>query len=284
MESICRFASLDEKELNIHPLRFVYETELKKFSQPFSHPYYKIFVVTSGTAKLSFNGNNYHISKGDFCFFSPNQIYTLDMDDNFNIIYLDFYSSNLTEFFTNKKISFEPPVFYGLDFLLSFLESTINKVRNYNSNMIIKSTIFYVISNLFILVKETKFTNKQIGTFEGVLDFVNTNFNDPMLSLKKLSEKFSYSEKHISRLFFTKIKTGFNKYLNNLRLDYAINLLDEGIYSIKDIAFSCGFVDPLYFSRVFKKRYKLSPSEYARTSPKRVEKDFFNKYSVKGKF
>ena len=34
--------------------------------------------------------------------------------------------------------------------------------------------------------------------------------------------------------------------------------------SITDIAHLCGFRDPLYFSRMFKKKYNVSPKEYYR--------------------
>ena len=32
--------------------------------------------------------------------------------------------------------------------------------------------------------------------------------------------------------------------------------------SIKDIALDCGYSDPLFFSRMFKKYYGMSPQEY----------------------
>ncbi|MGL5720869.1 MAG: AraC family transcriptional regulator, partial [Brevinema sp.] len=45
-------------------------------------------------------------------------------------------------------------------------------------------------------------------------------------------------------------------------LDHACRLLAIQNLSIKDIASKVGFSDSLYFSRLFKKKYKLSPSQY----------------------
>ena len=145
--------------------------------------------------------------------------------------------------------------------------------------MLMKATVSYVLSVLFVSLKEGVSSQKRRASFDAVLDFVKLNFNDPLLSLKKLGDRFFYSEKHISRLFLSKTKKGFNKYLNDLRLDFAAKLLCEELYSVKDVAYSSGFTDPLYFSKTFKKRFGLSPSEYARSSPDRVEKEFLYKYS-----
>lgn len=265
--------------MEIQPLRFVYETELNKFSQPFVFGFYKIFAVTNGTATLRCDGKNHQLSKGALCFVLPQQSFFLDMDEGFHIVYLDFYSANVKELLKKKGVTLDSPVFYGMEFLSGFLENTIGQVRNYNSDMLMKATVSYVLSVLFVSLKEGMPSQKRRASFDAVLDFVKLNFNDPLLSLKKLGDRFFYSEKHISRLFLSKMKKGFNKYLNDLRLDFAAKLLCEELYSVKDVAYSSGFTDPLYFSKTFKKRFGLSPSEYARSSPDRVEKEFLYKYS-----
>ena len=45
---------------------------------------------------------------------------------------------------------------------------------------------------------------------------------------------------------------------------------EYGADSISDISRQCGFREPLYFSRMFKKKYGVSPSRYAEF--KRLEK------------
>lgn len=57
------------------------------------------------------------------------------------------------------------------------------------------------------------------------------------------------------------------EYMTNLRMKKAETLLtamDSGGYSIGEIAEQCGYEDPLYFSRVFKKRFGCSPSRFAK--------------------
>ncbi|MGO4184478.1 helix-turn-helix transcriptional regulator [Paenibacillus sp. TAF43_2] len=63
--------------------------------------------------------------------------------------------------------------------------------------------------------------------------------------------------------FFHKY-TGFRPidYVINYRMERASDLLKAGNYSIHDIAVSVGYTNSLYFSRLFKKKFGLSPSAY----------------------
>ena len=58
------------------------------------------------------------------------------------------------------------------------------------------------------------------------------------------------------------LNEGITEYLNTVRIQQACALMEQGFTSIKDIALLCGYKDPLYFSRVFKKEMKVSPREH----------------------
>ena len=52
------------------------------------------------------------------------------------------------------------------------------------------------------------------------------------------------------------------KYQNDIRLKNSCELLHSTNLTITEIAQSCGFNDPLYFSRIFKKKYNTSPTQF----------------------
>ncbi len=66
--------------------------------------------------------------------------------------------------------------------------------------------------------------------------------------------------------FYASFKKHFGispiSYMNHYRLSIAAEKLSGSKESIKEIAFSVGIKDPLYFSKRFKKEFDLSPSEY----------------------
>jgi AraC-like DNA-binding protein len=53
-------------------------------------------------------------------------------------------------------------------------------------------------------------------------------------------------------------------YLNYYRLSLAADLLTETDAAVGKIGYSVGITDPLYFSKLLKRVYKLSPKEYRR--------------------
>ena len=56
------------------------------------------------------------------------------------------------------------------------------------------------------------------------------------------------------------------KYIEDIKIDRARELLTHTAMSITAAAQSSGFTDSLYFSRVFKRKFGISPSEYRKTA------------------
>ncbi len=84
-----------------------------------------------------------------------------------------------------------------------------------------------------------------------------------MLDEYLLSLHFSYD--YLRKLFKKELGVTPHKYLQDKRLKTAADMLrsnysDSG--SIAEIAQTCGFREPLYFSRMFKKKYGVAPSYY----------------------
>lgn len=96
------------------------------------------------------------------------------------------------------------------------------------------------------------------------IDDIAKNYRNSDYDLNVLIENSGYSANHFRKLF--KDTTGCSPlaFLHLLRMDYAKALMRRNGHemSLKDIANQSGFDDPYYFSRLFKKYEKQSPSEY----------------------
>ena len=55
------------------------------------------------------------------------------------------------------------------------------------------------------------------------------------------------------------------EYLMEYRLAHAVNLLMETDKTMTQIATECGFSNSSYFGKIFKKKYKMTPSCFKRT-------------------
>ena len=82
------------------------------------------------------------------------------------------------------------------------------------------------------------------------------------ISLEDVAEYVNISPQYFSKLI--KKHTGFNfiDWLSMLRVNKAKELLTNSNLTVKEVCYMVGYKDPNYFSRIFKKKIGLTPSEY----------------------
>jgi AraC-like DNA-binding protein len=100
---------------------------------------------------------------------------------------------------------------------------------------------------------------------KGLDSFITKRISDPLMTVPILAQQFMMSES----TFLRRVKrlTGYTsiQYLQEIRLNSAYQLLERNNYkSITQIATSVGYTDANYFSRLFKKRFGVSPSNFIR--------------------
>lgn len=84
------------------------------------------------------------------------------------------------------------------------------------------------------------------------------------LSLSKAAFDLGVSKYALSRVFSGTFHSSFNRYLNELRLSYACELLVYTNRSVTDIGMEAGFESLRTFHRVFRERCRCTPGMYRR--------------------
>lgn len=82
------------------------------------------------------------------------------------------------------------------------------------------------------------------------------------ITLDDVSYNVNISPYYLSRLFKEATGQNFIDYLTELRIDKAKELLSQTQYSMKEICSMCGYSDPNYLSKSFKKKVGVTPTEY----------------------
>ena len=102
---------------------------------------------------------------------------------------------------------------------------------------------------------------KNLELFEKQKKYLQTN-----VSLQSLSKDLQTNPNYLSRVINFNKDKNFSQYLNDLRITYALEALQENTtllkYSIKAIALECGYTNATSFSRAFYKQTGLYPSFY----------------------
>lgn len=96
-------------------------------------------------------------------------------------------------------------------------------------------------------------------------EYLEAHYTDE-ISLEDVAEHVNISPQYFSKLI--KKNTGFNfiDWLSMLRVKKAKELLTNSNLTVKEVCFMVGYKDPNYFSRIFKKKIGMTPSEYIKNN------------------
>ncbi len=100
--------------------------------------------------------------------------------------------------------------------------------------------------------------------FEEIEDFLKDNL-DKSFTLEELSREFSISTSKIKLLFKEECDLSPIAYFTSLKIKKAKQLIRESSLNFTQIAESLGFSYVHYFSKVFKEKTGMTPSEYAKS-------------------
>jgi len=258
MEDICNFLPKKKQSGEIEFIHFVYEASFRKLRQPFYMTRYQIFLTFKGTGCLILDGAEHILTPGTMFFAFPSQTFRLEGTSDFTYLYITFQGPGASPMLTSFGITPSRFLFYGHEQLLDFWMKSIRRVTPINATALTESVLLYSLS----FIGEDEGSGREAARFDEILRYIQGNYTDPTLSIKKVADIHFYSEKYLSSLFMRTMNKRFTEYVNELRISHARNILRESSLSVSEAAARCGYSDPLYFSKVFKKLMGLTPSEY----------------------
>jgi len=93
-------------------------------------------------------------------------------------------------------------------------------------------------------------------------EVIDSNITDTSFNSLSLASQLCFSRSQLNRRMNAILGIDTTHYIRERRLERACSLLKRTDMTIMDVQIACGFDSPGYFSRVFKQRYEMSPSEY----------------------
>ena len=105
---------------------------------------------------------------------------------------------------------------------------------------------------------------------ETIRSEIESNISNCAYSVDDTLKRLPLSYEYLRKLFKKETGTTPLNYLTDCRMRLATQIISSGIsnqyseYTVSQIAEACGFSDPMYFSRVFKKNFGVSPTEYGK--------------------
>lgn len=225
-------------------------------------PFYDLTYVYAGKATYLVDNTAFQLKKGDFIFISKGQsreAFT-DLDDPMHCFAFNFdYVSLDGNFFT---LPFNTFFHIDKDFELLELYKNFSNVwleKGYGYKLKARAIFMLIFQKLSLITLHSDMDKNEHKCIKLVKDYIFENY--PMqLDIEKLSSIANLNPVYLGYLF--KKQTGFtvNEYINRIRVNAASNMLSTGGYNVAEAAYRCGFNDPYYFSKTFKRITGKSPS------------------------
>lgn len=240
------------------------------FWGPGMRDHYLIHIVTAGKGTYQTQGRTLQLKAGDIFLIYPETVvyYEADQTEPWEYGWVGFLGSeapyliDLCGFRRDKLV-----VTAGLQCAaLHDAMSAIHNVRGRGiaDDLRMTGALYLFLSELISLSKTADRIYRK--PLEMALRYIGDNFSRP-ISVEQIADFAGVSRSQLYRLFVRHLGTTPIEYLLEKRISAACTLFSRHRVSVSEAAYSVGFSDPLYFSRMFKKLRGINPSAYRETCP-----------------
>lgn len=225
---------------------------------------YILHYVIKGKGYLTMAGETHTVCAGDSFLIYPDIYveYHPDEDEPWEYEWVNFLGNPIKDYLKHINVSPKQPIFRKLSKSpKEYFDKAVFPLASERS-----AQTFERLSGLLMMFSfyadfyPKKVQLKSTDIFTEICDFIDSNLNRNELNVSLVTNNFGLSRASLFRLFQKNINTSPVDYIIHLKIKKATNLLCKTDLSIKSIAFSLGFSDPLYFSRFFKRYTGFTPS------------------------
>lgn len=242
----------DEEFSDLNPVQFGYENCNKSHSfGPAIRTHWLIHYVISGFGIFKIRDKEYNVKPGEMFVIPPyiETYYEADSVNPWSYIWIGFTT---TREVTEKLLDvIKYPEAEKIFSSMKNCESFSNGRSAYLSARL---------WDLFALLSENG--NNKYGHVDKALQFIHSNYMHD-ITVEKIAQHLNLDRTYFSVIFKNKTGLSPKQYLLNYRMSIAATLITKKHIAISVVANSVGYSDLYTFSKMFKRHFGVSPSNYA---------------------
>ena len=263
----------DHIDLLIGHYGFEHTQADKGYVSSFDYPTFRLHFILKGQLNLFVCGNPIPVRKHQLFLLQPDidMGFITDPEDPAVFYWISFSGNKSREYaekmgFGDKTPCIGVPARYVNKLRDAFYKNFTVPAGCEDLTDIIFNEHFMQIARLAALsarsVRQNTETQKKHKKkyVELALEYINGHYSDPDLSIAEVAKSLFLHENYLSKIFKGAMGLTFGSYLTQKRIEAAVMLIKQGFSSVGEIAARVGYADPLYFSKVYKKYNKISPS------------------------
>ena len=245
------------------------------------HEEAELTLITKGSCIYQIDLIDYEVNEGDLLFIPPLLLHsirhnrTADFCSETYVFHVNFLGGNTTDICSTRyltpiinhelsvpyHIPSTHPVYPSLRECFTKITSLYTE-QGFGYEIALKS---FLLQALFLLLQysnpESATVSASSDKLKNVLDYIDLHYAEA-LSISELAKLCYFSEYHFMRFFKKHMNITCIQYINNVRLEKAVELFEHGENSILEVSLSVGFHNLSYFHRAFKAKYHMTPLSF----------------------
>ncbi len=222
-----------------------------------AHDSWELVYCTSGKGHFDFDDSTLPYEKGCIVVIPPHVPHSNTSSEGFTNVHLNM---------TNTTLTFKAPLIIKDDSNQFILNAFSAAFFHFYSDPERRTMLLSAYGDLIACYLSAYQNVHQLSPIvEEIESNIIQNYPDSNYMLDEYLRSLHFSYDYLRKLFKKELGVTPHKYLHDKRLKTAADMLSSSYSdssSIAEIAQSCGFREPLYFSRMFKKKYGVAPSYY----------------------
>ncbi len=236
----------------------------ENFSFPLHlHRCFEFFTVTKGEMKITIDGKESLLKKGQSVLIFPNQLHSIESVKSRHLLCI--FSPELIRAFSASATGKIPKnnTFSPDSYLIKMLERF-----DTNTSVCEKKGFLYLLCAAFEKTADfTEKTDDKENVLSRIFSFVEDNFSADC-SLFALSNSLGYDYAYLSRIFKKITGISYNSFVSEYRLSHACYLLENTSLSVLSCALDSGFISLRSFNRSFKRNFGITPTDFRNNQKK----------------
>ena len=233
-----------------------------------SHPVLELTYVDHGSLHSVVDGCDTLLQKGDMALYGPNQWHMQYADigiaPRFVTVSFDISGCDMSHLF-NRKI--QSP---GAAALLRQILKELDGQSPYSSDMVLNLLSSLIITLLREAAVPTKpqilphSYNSENAIVQKAQKYITDHVRE-RLSVPEVAEGIHISSSYLTSLFHKHLSISPGEYIRRIKLQESKQLIREGAMNFTEISMALQYSTVHHFSRQFKEKFGMTPSEYAKS-------------------
>lgn len=244
---------------------------------PAVREHYLVHYCLSGRGIYRAQGIKYEIGPGEGFLILPGELtsYQADAQEPWSLIWVGFTGSRAADYLQccglrKDRCTFQCPQSQQLEACVdAMLEFDTAGAGN---ELLLLGELYVFLGWIAQSAQSSARRSRETAAeyVELAMEYIRSHFQED-LTVAKLARYVGLNRSYLTTVFQNTINMSPQQYLMRFRMEWAAKMLCEDKLTVGEIARSCGYPDPLTFSKAFKRTLGVTPTQYRRENEPQLQ-------------